>query len=404
MKLMFFFADMLRANRLSINNNEVKITPLDKLLQHLGGTNYSNCFTPGPDTPRSIASFFSGKLPKNNGCDTRTKWPSKFFLPTNISLLKLLQDLNFKQIAYMQEGISELFFPKDALGGISQFETLNESLESLKSLELEENVVFFVQNTDYHFAVDDFSSTEKADVEGNLRVTKCIEKILNFVNKDFFDVIVIFSDHGCKLADDDHSEWQHLNSDRTQILLFIHKKDEIEISSNDQLSSIMDVYPTILNILGIDEKEKNLSFDGENLTSWTADRYLIVEDYYQGGKSNRFAMDIGSKPNTWAVHSNSFSYFENLSGQYSFVSKVGPINEIDIKSFQFKCQSELRESSTSYESFRAQFDSISPNLSPLNLTKFNSSVYYSNGDKRQKNRYSGLASLVKRTRFKIFHI
>ena len=111
---MILIADMLPGNRLKINNSDIPMTQVDKVLSRIGGTNFSSCFTPAPDTPRSLASLFTGQLPKNNGCDTRTKWASKFVDSQSISIFRQLQNLNYEIVAYMQEGISHLFFPSDS--------------------------------------------------------------------------------------------------------------------------------------------------------------------------------------------------------------------------------------------------------------------------------------------------
>ena len=58
MKVLTVFIDMIRANRLSTFNADVAMdTPLDVAFKNLGGTVYTNCFVPGPDTPRGMSTF-----------------------------------------------------------------------------------------------------------------------------------------------------------------------------------------------------------------------------------------------------------------------------------------------------------------------------------------------------------
>ena len=69
MKILFLFCDMLRANKLKIINTDIKrFTSLDKWLLKFGGTIYKKCYTPAPDTPRSLACLYSGRYPIRNGC------------------------------------------------------------------------------------------------------------------------------------------------------------------------------------------------------------------------------------------------------------------------------------------------------------------------------------------------
>ena len=379
-------ADMLPGNRLNINNSAIPMTPVDKVLSRIGGTNFSSCFTPAPDTPRSLASLFTGQLPKNNGCDTRTKWASKFVDSQSISIFRQLQNLNYEIVAYMQEGISHLFFPSDSSENINQFSGLLQSLKEVSKLEKKENLLYFLHVMDYHFAVDDLGGAASANFQGNLRIANCIEGVLNELGDNFFDLMIILSDHGCKLSDNSHDMWSHLNNDRTQILMFIHKKNEIGISVNNKLTSIMDVYPYICSELGIDVNSKQLKLDGKDFKVESNNRLLIVEDYYHQKSKLQFVADIGALPNIWGVHGESYSYFENISGQsYVEVRRVtAEDSRFKLDEFVKKCKAELVLSSSSYFTLRTQYDSISPALQPVNLTELNFHVVYSNGDKRFK--------------------
>ena len=74
MKILILFCDMLRANRLKTVNKDIfHWTVFDKWIQDFGGCTYSNCYTPAPDTPRSLACFYTGLYPKLNGCRSRIR-------------------------------------------------------------------------------------------------------------------------------------------------------------------------------------------------------------------------------------------------------------------------------------------------------------------------------------------
>jgi hypothetical protein len=383
---MFLIADMLPGNRLNINNSAIPMTPVDKVLGRIGGTSFSSCFTPAPDTPRSMASLFTGQLPMNNGCDTRTKWASKFVNSQSISIFRQLQNLNYEIVAFMQEGISRLFFPSDSSENINQFSSLFESLKEVSRLEKKENLLYFLHVMDYHFVVDDLEGAASADIQGNLRIAKCIEGVLNNLGDNFFDLIIILSDHGCKLTDNSKNMWNHLNNDRTQILMFVHKKNEIGISVNNKLTSIMDLYPYICSELGIDVDSTQLKLDGEDFKVKNDDRLLIIEDYYHQKSKLQFVAEIGALPNIWGVHGKTHSYFENISGQNYVEDRRVKVegSRFKLEEFIERCKAELVLSSSSYFTLRTQYDSISPALQPVNLTELNFHVCYSNGDKRFK--------------------
>lgn len=74
MKILFVFTDMLRPNLLKSYNSKIKNKgPLDDFIESFGGTLFKNCYTPAPDTPRSLGCLHSGLYPNKNGCDTRIR-------------------------------------------------------------------------------------------------------------------------------------------------------------------------------------------------------------------------------------------------------------------------------------------------------------------------------------------
>jgi len=79
MKVLLVFIDMMRTDLLSVYNQNVKDkTSFDLLLEKIGGCIYTNCYTPAPDTPRSLACLQTGLHPYFNGCNTRIKWPKYY--------------------------------------------------------------------------------------------------------------------------------------------------------------------------------------------------------------------------------------------------------------------------------------------------------------------------------------
>lgn len=55
MKILMIFIDMLRPNLLHIIDESQPAREVEKVFEKWGGTLYTNCFTPSPDTPRSNA-------------------------------------------------------------------------------------------------------------------------------------------------------------------------------------------------------------------------------------------------------------------------------------------------------------------------------------------------------------
>ena len=198
MKILVVFVDMIRANRLSLFNNDIKSkTQLDNEFEQLGGTIYTNFYSECPDTPRAMASFISGKLPYQNNCDLRTKWP-RYFLEseTNIfdQLIKKDYELNFfsnpneRKTGMFSKNISDL-----------KIHNNNYDLDGyLKKIRLKNNHFVFISLPDFHWAIDDYGANKFGEKKGYKIISSNLKIIFNNLNKDSFDHIFIFSDHGFK--------------------------------------------------------------------------------------------------------------------------------------------------------------------------------------------------------------
>ena len=267
------FVDMLRPNRFGIYNKDLEFNEIDKIINRIGGTLYTNCFSPGPDTPRGMACFYSGLYPYLNGCDTRVKYPGKFLkddIPTIFDI-------------FLKENYETHFFsnPNERKGGlfpssISDLEKHNEDFDLKKYLEkisLEQKHLVFLSIPDYHWALGDWEFTSKGEREAIKETSKSLEIVFNRFNPDDFDHIFLFSDHGFKFSSEfKYEDWyDFLNRDRTNIFLLHRKKGDSNIFFNDKLSSIQDISNTIDELF---LKENKLS-----LLSKTEREYVVIEDH-----------------------------------------------------------------------------------------------------------------------------
>lgn len=57
----------------------------------------------------------------------------------------------------------------------------------------------FVHLNDYHQSVSDYGCTSLSDYKGQIHLSNAFEILFTHIEKDNFDYIFIFSDHGCKL-------------------------------------------------------------------------------------------------------------------------------------------------------------------------------------------------------------
>ena len=131
---------MVRPSLLKSYNPKIKSNgPLDEIIENFGGTIFQNCYTPAPDTPRSLACLHSGLYPERNGCNTRIRWPYYYFKEKN-SLLESLVEADFNVTYYAtQNKINVGPLPKgskDKVNILNCLSKLDETIsEDLKNEE-----------------------------------------------------------------------------------------------------------------------------------------------------------------------------------------------------------------------------------------------------------------------------
>lgn len=300
MKVLILFVDMLRPNRFGLYNHS-KYNDIDNFLYSIGGTLYSNCFSPSPDTPRSMASFYTGLSPFENGCDARVKWPGKFLQEDQPTLFDF-----FLKNKYALDFFSN---PNERQGGlfppsISNLDIHNNDFDLFKfskKIKLKNNHLVFISIPDYHWALQDWGYTEKGERAAISETYNSINTVFKNLDKDDFDHIFLFSDHGFKFSHQSRFEQWHqfLNRDRSNIFMFHRRKGDNKLTFNEKLCSIQDVAYTIDEISG-KENKFSLFSDHER-------RHIVIEDHFsiQPPKVNQ-NVDI------WAVITREEEYVRSL--------------------------------------------------------------------------------------------
>lgn len=305
MKILSIFIDMLRPNLMNIVDHDRPESPFDRYIREMGGNLFVNCHTPAPDTGRSLACLWSGKYPKNNGCDKRIKYP-RFFLKDEHHFLKALQsrgyDLNFyvnpneKELGVLPEGFESIGYHNSDMD-------LNAFTENLV---VSEKSFTFISLTDFHWAIDDYGNIESGVQRGFQQVCNSLGLIQRNLNFDQFDLIVIFSDHGFKLAGEFQKQpkYKLLNADRSQIFMLTKTKGENNLTINSKFCSIMDLAPTFLEAAEVLSTETRL--DGVSLFSPKSYDHLVLEDHLD------FAPRINQVIELWAVRTGRGVYYRTL--------------------------------------------------------------------------------------------
>lgn len=261
MKILLVFIDMIRVDFLNIYNPSANCSLLDKRLKRIGGIVYTNCFTPGPDTPRSMACMQTGLNPYYNGCDTRIKWP-KYFVKDGISSIwdhAIEKGMKINLCCNKNETITG-FFKYQEHENIKLF--YNPS-DFISYGNFEENSLSFIGIPDMHTAVTDYYSSNYAFKKGDKIVNYFFERYISDAFISQFDYTIIFSDHGFQLASERinmSSSLELLDDSRTKLLMFLHKSDSKNIIPDSRLASMIDLYATIEHLIGRNEYRQGFSF------------------------------------------------------------------------------------------------------------------------------------------------
>ena len=253
MKILSIFIDMVRANRLKLFEPSLKKNnALDNFLEDIGGTVFTNHISPGPDTTRGLASYFSGEPPWINGCDTRIKIASAFLdskLKTNIDIF---EDYNYKQFFFCFPGEVEYIFPKNFYQ--HEYNKEYNLYKFLNDISLTDNSHLFLALPDFHDCIDDYGANLFGEKIGYSKLVNSLSIVFRKFNPDTFDYIILFADHGFKFSKEYKEQKKKrklllFNEDRIRPMLFVREKKQKKLTYDDRLISLADIQKIYINIL-----------------------------------------------------------------------------------------------------------------------------------------------------------
>lgn len=298
---------MLRANLLStFNKNITKPGEIDLLFRKIGGTAFVNCYTPAPDSPRSIAALQTGLYPKNNGCNSRIKWPYYYLNEEISNFYELLGANNYKINLYLTDVNQQVgILPKKLHPNVNIYNSINDIIHEINTdCHTKDNSFHSLVLDDYHWSISDNGANSLGDYYGQKHLANTINNLFEGVNIDNFDYIFIYSDHGFQLTSEQNISKLFLTNDnRSKITMFMRKKGDNKIILNQKLSSNLDIYSTLEDIL---ESKKKVKTDGISLLKNRDHDNIVIEDH------NKFNVNLNQVVENWAVRTKDYFYFKNL--------------------------------------------------------------------------------------------
>lgn len=324
MRILFLFCDMLRADKLRTSNPNIpEVQPIDKWFNRLGGTCFVNAFTPGSDTSRGLACLYTGLYPDKNGCRKFGQYP-KYWLETDFHIFRYLADNGFLTSIF----IPPLYYASGSLPpdisdcNVEISFNFKDTLKSIRTKEGDNQAVFMFLE-DYHLVVNTRGAHPSVDFKGQMHLSNVFDRIFDEIPVDYFDKIVIFSDHGSEFSDDNNSKLDWVNDNRTRIVLFIHEKGDSKVILERNLATIMDIFPTVIDWLEVGNLEVML--DGRSLLQPGDDSYVVIEDEIQLEHREDFMHSISD---IWVYRDNVYRFTDSLY-YGSRLQKVTPEGYID---------------------------------------------------------------------------
>lgn len=286
--------------------------PVDKLLERIGGTVYSNCYSPAPDSPRSLACLYTGSYPQKNHCDKRIKWP-KYYLNNELeTIFGILLKNRYKislNLSKVEEDVG--FLPSTIGSKIQLYHSPRDIRIALKKFGRENGNFFdFVTLSDYHWSMDEYGHNSLGDYLGQKHISNYLNGLFDDRDIDSFDYTILFSDHGFQL-DSEMSESNLLltNDKRSKITMFVRKKGDVELKVNNKLSGIIDILPTIASIVG---EKTPIDCEGISLFDEAEHDSIVIEDH------KIFGVKLDQVIENWSVRTNKYFYFTNLVDRMLF--------------------------------------------------------------------------------------
>lgn len=288
--------DTLNVNRTSLFNYNQNTTPFLKNLSKRGYI-LKNSFTPTPLTLPAHCTLLTGIFPHNLGV----------YDNLNSSLLKDYKTLPeiLKENDYTTCAIVSSYILSSSFGISRGFDFFEEiSFEQLKGgalsiperdakkttdiginylKELKTPFFLFIHYFDPHIPYDppkEFEKKFKDPYDGEVSfVDREIERLFNSYKEIKNCWIFIVSDHGEGLGENEElTHGYFLYKTTTQVLFLVIPPEKEKIKINvERLTSLADIFPTILKILKIENLEK---IDGIDIFEEKNKRFLPLETLY----------------------------------------------------------------------------------------------------------------------------
>jgi hypothetical protein len=236
--------------------------------------------------------------------------------------------------------------------------------------QIGDNSMTYIYLPDLHMRLDVTDYSKKNILKTLDFVNELIQTVDNILDIRSFDYVFIYSDHGCLLKEEGRLCNSNLLIDGRiktylQVINNSRNNNDKTYSVDSKLRSIMDIYPTMLDIAGINYPK---GIDGKNLFSDTGHDHILLEEHID------FSIDVGMSPKIWGVIDIEGIHVIEYDGIWKSTS-------MDKEKLSFYKQ-ELEEKASFFSEFQKQFFVIN-RYKKLRMA-MTTTMKYSNGEKQKE--------------------
>lgn len=373
MRLLIYFADMVAGHLLKMSENSSYESSLEHALSELGGINFTNCYSPAPDTPRTLATVFSGLPPNENGCNRRDKWPGHDLSPDIQSVFRVAGQNDFRVSALLsdKELSTNRFLPADCRDRVCLFSQIDDLLQNVQQDSASRELIF-IQDNDCHYSVSDHFAFSAGHSLGTRRVAANLQYVVERLGKDSLDAVVIFSDHGFAPIQffGRKSSLTFAGLHRPKVLFHFWSQELNQSQTSSRLTSTVEIgilIRTIIQTLCVNDAVRQLINSPGNAE-------IVVEDY------SSHATSPGSTPDTWCVITSQQIYVESATSKAVFLAVptrgghgASHVRRVPSGEESERFQSVLRRNCESFRSWDILRESLGANL-PESLSYMDSTL------------------------------
>ena len=208
----------------------------------------------------------------------------------------------------------------------------------LKNISLEEKHFIFMCLPQFHWTLDAYGASKNGERQAYKDLSTALDCVFDLLDKDDFDHIFVFSDHGFKFTYEVRSQpkWMLLNDDRTNTVLIHRQKYMHEILKNNKICSLEDLYPTFKALLNGEKPSVNfLKTNGrEN---------IVIEDHIN------FLPEINQNIELWSVIDSKKIYIRTYI-RHTIFRQTGDIVEGSSEVYD-----DILEKKTSYKKYKDEY-------------------------------------------------